>query len=270
MSCREGEFGGPAEKNMIRNLLKRKRPSQDRAGSKIPEGTRIYAIGDIHGRVDLVRKMHGLILRDSADAAEGARKVAVFLGDYIDRGMQSRQVIDLLIDHPLPGFETIHLRGNHEDSFRRLLDDASIGRQWFSYGGDATVYSYGVRIPRDLDPVERFAHIQKQLRERVPSRHVEFLDTLKMTWKCGDYLFVHAGIRPGVPLELQSDEDMLWIRDAFTESNADHGRIVVHGHSITEKPDIRNNRIGIDTGAYASNVLTCLVLEGTGRRFLTT
>jgi len=138
------------------------------------------------------------------------------------------------------------------------------------YGGDATVYSYGVRVPDTVSPGERMVHIQEQLREAVPPRHVDFLDGLELSREVGDYLFVHAGVRPRRSLERQDADDLMWIRDEFLESEDDFGKVVVHGHTVCQDPEVRSNRIGIDTGAYISGVLTCLVLEGESRRFLAT
>lgn len=236
----------------------------------VPQGSCVYAVGDIHGRVDLLEALHDKILADAA-ARPAERRVVVYLGDYIDRGSASPQVIDLLLDRPLPGFESVHLMGNHEESLLRFLHDTSGGPAWLFYGGEATVASYGVdpnvRPPRGTDPM---AILQEELLRRLPPRHLDFLHGLKLTHVEGDYLFVHAGIRPGVPIESQSPEDLLWIRREFLTSTADHGRVVVHGHSISASPENRPNRIGIDTGAFASDRLTCVVLDGTSRIFLQT
>jgi len=255
--------------HMIKRWFKRKKRF-DRGTARVPDGTRVYAIGDIHGRVDLLRKLHEQILADATLIPTNTRKIVVYLGDYVDRGLESREVIDFLIDEPLSGFECIFLRGNHEEAFLKFLKDVSVGPSWFRIGGDATVYSYGVRIPLDVAPDQRFAYISERLSEAVPANHLAFLSGLEQSWRIGDYLFVHAGVRPGRPLDEQTAEDLLWIREDFLESTADHGPIVIHGHSVTEKPDIRKNRIGIDTGAYTSNVLTSLVLEGSEHRFLAT
>jgi serine/threonine protein phosphatase 1 len=255
---------------MITRLFGKARQDEPRgAAPEVAPGSRIYAVGDIHGRVDLLRAMHQLIHED-AYRRQAQRNVVVYLGDYIDRGDDSRAVIDLLLDEPLPSFESIHLKGNHEDSMLRFLDDPSIGPSWLFYGGAQTLMSYGVRPPTPLTRPDELARAQRELRERLPMRHRRFLQALPLTHEEGDYLFVHAGLRPGLPLERQSAEDLLWIRDQFLLSDAEFGKIVVHGHSITPRPDVRRNRIGIDTGAFASGTLTCLVLEGTDWLFLQT
>lgn len=240
------------------------------ASARVPAGDRIYAIGDIHGRVDLLRRLHDMIERDAQTAAPGTRKTIIYLGDYVDRGFNSRELIDFLLDHPLPGFAPVYLRGNHDEYFAKFIETAEEGGPWLKYGGDATVYSYGVRIAEDVPPEQRLQHICQQLRETVPQRHMTFLSQLKLAWTIGDFLFVHAGVHPDRPWDKQLSHDLLWIRDEFLHCDRDFGKIVVHGHSVTEAPDVRPNRIGIDTGACYSNVLTCLVLEGNSKRFIST
>jgi serine/threonine protein phosphatase 1 len=230
----------------------------------------VYAIGDIHGRLDLLTRMHDWIAADAATSTAG-RRVLVYVGDYVDRGPHSSGVIDLLIDRPLPGFEIVHLLGNHEDAMLRFPDDISVGPTWLTYGGIETLLSYQIELPSTEWRDERaLRRLQGEVRRCVPRRHVEFMRAMRLTHVEGDYLFVHAGIRPGIPLERQKREDLLWIRSDFLDSEEDHGRIVVHGHTISEKPDVRLNRIGIDTGAFYSDRLTCLVLEGASQSFFRT
>ena len=257
---------------MIGRLFGKRRPAdvEPAVRTAVPMATRVYAIGDIHGRADLVARLHESIRRDSADLPAACRKVVVYIGDYIDRGIESRQVIDLLLDEPLEGFESVHLLGNHEKAMMDFLDDIAIGLDWMSFGGDATLFSYGVGMGKAGNAEARLAQIQADLRERLPKRHAEFLASLRLMHTEGDYCFVHAGIRPGVALDRQTVNDLLWIREEFLHSPAAHGKIVVHGHSITPSPQVRPNRIGIDTGAFATGRLTCLVLEGDTRRFLQT
>jgi len=240
------------------------------ANARVPSGDRIYAIGDIHGRVDLLQRLHDKIAADAQTAAPGTRKTIIYLGDYVDRGFNSRELIDFLLDHPLPGFAPVYLKGNHDEYFVKFLETAEEGGPWLKYGGDATVYSYGVRISEDVPPEHRFDHICERLRETVPQRHIDFLAQLKLAWTVGDFLFVHAGVHPDRPWDKQVSQDLLWIRDEFLESDREFGKIVVHGHSVTETPDVRDNRIGIDTGACYSNVLTCLVVEADRKRFIST
>jgi serine/threonine protein phosphatase 1 len=258
---------------MPREMLKRwlyRKPRVTVETACVPVGTRVYAIGDIHGRIDLLRQMHQRIRLDAATAPGDLRKIAVYLGDYVDRGLHSREVIELLLEEPLPGFESIHLRGNHDHEMAAFLAGESDGAAWLRFGGDATLYSYGVRLPSDVPREERLSLLRDQLRQAVPPRHVAFLEGLAFSFVLGDYLFVHAGIDPEKPLDRQTPADMLWIRDAFLEADADFGKVVVHGHSVVEVPEVRENRIGIDTGACYTNVLTCLVIDPEAQRFLST
>ncbi|TWT08723.1 metallophosphoesterase family protein [Reyranella sp. CPCC 100927] len=238
--------------------------------ARVPDGTRLYAVGDIHGRDDLLDQLLQAIGRDAQSARDDARRVLLFLGDYVDRGLGSRQVIERLLRRPLEEFETIHLLGNHEEAFLGFLAGTPIAFDWFKYGGLETLYSYDVPIPRRPSGPSEMEALRRQAVEAVPAAHVAFLQDCKLWHVEGDYAFAHAGVRPGVPLERQQADDLLWIRDAFLSSRANHGKVIVHGHTICERPEIRPNRINIDTGAYASGRLTCLVLEGVERRFLHT
>lgn len=235
---------------------------------RVPDGTRIYAIGDIHGRDDLLDRLHASISED-ARAHPGPSKSVIYLGDYVDRGPGSAQVIERLLRAPLSGFTSIHLKGNHEDMMMSFLDGPpTLG--WLLNGGTATLASYGVKAGglaiyfADLDGVRRDLHAA------VPPDHRAFLRALRLMHVSGDYAFVHAGVRPGVDLAAQDPAELMWIRDKFLRSKEDFGKVVVHGHTIADEPQVCANRIGIDTGAYASDRLTCLVLEGSERRFLHT
>lgn len=234
-----------------------------------PDGTRVYAVGDIHGRVDLLNRLHELIAADMR-ANDPSRAIIIYVGDYIDRGDSSREVIDLLLAGPVDRAEAVHLLGNHEAFMLTFLEDASVGEPWLKNGGDSTVYSYGVGAPRVSDRAQRHQIMRDDLREKLPATHLEFLRSLKQYHVEGDYAFVHAGIRPGVALEDQVDDDVLWIRDEFLNDKSDHGKCIVHGHTITDDIDVRPNRIGIDTGAYFSGTLSCLVLDGESRAVLQT
>lgn len=264
---------------MVLRLFKPDRRPQP-VHAQVPAGRRVYVIGDIHGRADLLADLHRRILENAAKhrpsgpgepERERTELVAVYLGDYVDRGMESRQVIDMLLARPLPGFRAVHLLGNHEQAMLDFQEDPSIGPAWMQYGGAATLFSYGINVQARLPAgVERLAHLSAELKRTLPQRHLAFLRSLALMHEEGDYLFVHAGIRPGVPLDRQDRDDLLQIRDEFLGSDLSHGKIVVHGHTITERPDVRHNRIGIDTGAFATGRLTCLVLEGTSRALLQT
>ena len=239
------------------------------AASHVPRGMRVYAVGDIHGRLDLLDQLLCQIERDAASGADLV-KYLVFLGDYVDRGPDSAMVIERLSGALLPGFGAIHLRGNHEAAMLEFINKPEAGADWLEYGGRATLASYGVPAPAEDAPPEHVAEARQRFAEALPAHHRTFLAGLRSSIAIGDYLFVHAGIRPGLPLHRQRDEDLMWIRREFLTSHLDHGKVVVHGHTIAEQPEIRFNRIGIDTGAYASNRLTALVLEGGDRRFLCT
>jgi len=244
----------------------------ERTRGWLPPGLRVYAVGDIHGRLDL---LHALLERIRADAAtlpRGGRCRVVFLGDYIDRGNQTRGVLDCLMAMPraLPEFEPLFLRGNHETTMLQFLDDLTAGPGWLTYGGVNTLMSYGIRPPVDVPPRARLAAVQRQLRQTLPQAHLAFLRRLAPYVVIGTYLFVHAGIRPGTALPEQRDEDLVWIRNDFLHSAADHGLIVVHGHTIAMEAESLPNRIGVDTGAYATGRLTAAVLEGDERRFIDT
>ena len=240
-----------------------------RPQSAAPAGSRLYAVGDIHGRADLLESLLGQIAADAA-GHPGAAKRLIFLGDYVDRGPASSAVIDLVLRDGPPGIELVPLMGNHEEMMLRFLEDIAVGRTWMMNGGDATLRSYGVEPPGLFAGSASMRQAQRQLAERLPAGHRSFLEGLAISHTEGDYLFVHAGVRPGVALDRQLSEDLLWIRDEFLESDGDFGKLVVHGHSISRAPEFRPNRIGIDTGAYRSGRLTCLVLEGTERKLLTT
>jgi len=252
---------------MTARLFQMSRPR--RAPRAVPEDARVYAIGDIHGRVDLLADLHRRILEDAQRTAK-PRMIVVYVGDYVDRGLQSRAVIDTLIEQPLDGFEAIHLKGNHEAMMLQFLADPRAGSGWLEIGGNATLLSYGVKPKEEQSLLKRLAEAQDQLQRNLPPAHRAFLERLKLHHTEGDYLFVHAGLKPRVPLEAQRERDLLWIRDDFLDSTLDHGRTVVHGHSISWEPEVKDNRINVDTGAFASGVLTCLVLDGPEVSFLQT
>ena len=249
----------------------RREKDEPQAPARLPAGQRLYAVGDIHGRLDLLRALLEKIAADAANAPEALKRI-IFIGDYVDRGMESRGVIDLLLQKPPDGFQpSVFLKGNHEDSMLKFLADPVAAQQWLSYGGLATLFSYGVPMQQDRkQTTERLTLAAEALRANLPKEHRQFLDALKMNETVGDYFFVHAGVRPGVPLDAQDDEDMMWIRDEFLGSTVNFGKVVVHGHTISEQPEVFSNRIGIDTGAFATGRLTCLVLEAERRRFLLT
>ncbi len=245
-----------------------------------PEGECIYAIGDIHGRRDLLERLVEQIREDARALPEGITPVLVFLGDYIDRGLQSRDVVDYLISDALDGFETIFLMGNHEEALLRFLEDVDFGKQWVRYGGGETLYSYGFQPPNTratLTSHEAMAAAQKAweklwtgFRERLPKEHLEFYRSLLHYYVAGDYLFVHAGMRPDIPLERQSVRDLLWIREEFLDDPRQFDKIIVHGHTPADNVFMDDRRIGLDTGAFISGRLSAAKLLGQEISFLET
>jgi serine/threonine protein phosphatase 1 len=237
-------------------------------GYCVPDGRRVYAIGDIHGRLDLLETMLGMI--DDDDARRGPMDTTIiFLGDLVDRGPDSRGVVDRLISFSRGRLATRFLMGNHEEVFlRALTGDLRALRFLIRIGGRPTILSYGIgeNEYRELD----FEDLAGLLREKVPPEHVAFLSGFEKWIEVGDYLFVHAGIRPGIVIEDQATSDLRWIRDDFLQHREVFDKLVIHGHSITEEVDVRPNRIGIDTGAYASGRLTAIALEKDQRWFLST
>ncbi|WP_084581478.1 metallophosphoesterase family protein [Sphingomonas azotifigens] len=238
----------------------------DAVSFAVPQGVRAYAIGDVHGRRDLLEQ---LLARIDAERRADPRREEhlILLGDLIDRGPESRGVVDLLLarSHVDPGLTL--LCGNHEEMLLAILDGAADQLDaWLRFGGAECAESYGVD-PLDLRTQLPEAGIQR-LRAAIPAAHLAFFRNLRSYFALGDYVFVHAGVRPGIPIERQQARDLRWIRAPFLRSTANHGAMVVHGHTISEEPESLPNRIGIDTGAYASGRLTALCIDGAERRFL--
>lgn len=239
-----------------------------RGGGAAPRGHRVYAVGDIHGRLDLLDE---LLIRIEADSrARGkARTTIVFLGDLIDRGPQSAEVVERLRVYQPDFATTIYLMGNHEEVLLRILGgEAKLVRDWLQFGGAECARSYGVE-PDKLRESDRAQSVQL-LKESIPSEHVKFLSSFVDTASFGRYLFVHAGIRPGIALVGQVQQDLRWIRAPFLADETDHGHVVVHGHTISPDVEVRPNRIGLDTGAYRTGVLTALGIEQDERWFIQT
>ena len=231
-------------------------------------GHRAYVVGDIHGRLDLLDQLLAKI--DADLKARPVRKsLLVFVGDLIDRGPHSAQVIERLRTYRRPGVRPVFLLGNHEEVLLRILGgDRSLISSWLRFGGIQCLKSYGVDVTM-LGSADEVA-VRAAIRTAIPKRHVEFLNSFMDTCRFGDYLFVHAGIRPGIELEQQTQADLRWIRAPFLFDDTDHGFVVVHGHTISTEVEERGNRIGIDTGAYRTGILTALVIDGDERRFLDT
>jgi serine/threonine protein phosphatase 1 len=242
-----------------------------RKKAQAPAGRRIYAVGDIHARADLL----AILLRSiEDDARETARDrdppVLVFTGDYIDRGLQARETIDLVLRLSDEDWELRFLKGNHEAALLRFLDAPQTGPDWFRLGGAETLFSYGLAAPGDLADPFVLNRTRDALRMAMPSSHMRFFHRLELFARYADYVFVHAGLRPGRSLEQQDEADMLSIRDPFIRSSASWPFVVVHGHTPTACVHHDHRRIGIDTGAYATRRLSAVRLEGAAVDILST
>lgn len=239
------------------------------ARPRLPDGIRVYAVGDVHGRADCLGELVAQI-----EAHQAAFPIAdpriVLLGDLIDRGPDSAGIVELLCRPALAEGIALHvLLGNHEQMMLQFIEEPGIGRFWLPLGGQATLASYGVDCRGALTD-EHLTRMRDDLLEKQPLAHRRLLEGCTPSLEIGDYLFVHAGVRPGVPLAQQRVEDLLWIREPFLSSPRPSEHVVVHGHDIVSTPEFLPGRIGIDTGAYRGGVLTCLVLEGGEQTILQT
>jgi serine/threonine protein phosphatase 1 len=236
--------------------------------ARLPEGQRVYAVGDVHGRADLLARLADLVAVDLAERP-AAQALAVFLGDYVDRGRDSAGVLDRLAAGQFPT-PMISLRGNHEETFLEFLQNPEILESWRHYGGVETLVSYGVSA-RDIMRGRGYDAARVALWEALPPAHLDFLNGTLLSWSAGDYFFAHAGVRPQVPLERQNAHDLLWIREEFLNYRGSFDdKVVVHGHTPMPEAELLHNRINVDTGAYATGVLTCVVLEADARRLIHT
>ncbi|HET9337045.1 MAG TPA: metallophosphoesterase [Sphingomicrobium sp.] len=239
-----------------------------KAPPRTPRGYRAYVVGDVHGRLDLLDRLLALIEAD-VEQTPARKSLLVFLGDLIDRGPDSRAVVERLRTYQHDRLKPYFLAGNHEEVLLRLLTgERGILSSWLQFGGAECLQSYGLD-PASLRDVGETAALA-EVKKAIPTEHARFIGGFADTLSFGDYLLVHAGLRPKVDLSLQSQSDLRWIRSPFLEDESDHGMMVVHGHTISPAVEERPNRIGIDTGAYRTGVLTALVLEGTERRILNT
>jgi serine/threonine protein phosphatase 1 len=230
-----------------------------------PEGYTIYAVGDLHGRSDLLQSTHAAI--DADDPGPGSRrKVEIYLGDYIDRGPDAAGVVSRLVARARVT-QAIFLRGNHEQMLLDFLDGADCFDAWRALGGAATLQSYGVE-QRMLVRGVASNELREAFFKKLPEEHVRFYAETGSYCEIGSYLMVHAGLRPGVKLANQTTEDLLTVRAAFLQFEGSFGHIVVHGHTPVAEPDLQPNRINIDTGAFATNRLTCLRIGEQGASIL--
>jgi len=258
-------FSGVFRDGFVMFFSRLRKPAAQPARYRVPDGVKLYAVGDVHGRYDLLQRLLDLVAEDRAASGEGDM---VFLGDYIDRGTDSRRVIETLsAGQAEQGW--ICLKGNHEAMMLDVLDNERPWDAWLANGGVETLFSYGIS-PRDYIVARRFDELREAALAALPPHHLAFLRGLAFSHRVGDYFFCHAGIRPGVPLDQQDSDDLLWIRDAFINSGAFHEGRVVHGHTPAMEPEILPNRINVDTGAYLTNRLACAVIEADRVRIIHT
>jgi serine/threonine protein phosphatase 1 len=251
---------------MLNRLFRRRADPAPARIARVPAGQRVYAIGDIHGRDDLFASLLERIEADNASRGP-ANITLVLLGDLIDRGPASAEVVERAIALRGGPMRLRWLIGNHEEVFLKALGrDPQLMRYFVRIGGASTIHSYGIAGP-DYDRLT-FEELAEALPHQVPKEHAAFLAAGEDMIAIGDYLFVHAGIKPGIDIDSQHPSDLRWIREHFLDDDRDHGAVIVHGHTITDAVEDRGNRIGIDTGAYASGILTAIGLEGAERWYL--
>jgi serine/threonine protein phosphatase 1 len=252
----------------FRKLVSKQRAGKPAEEPRLPAGVRVYAVGDIHGRIDLLERLYAMIEAHRKDHPIG-HCVEVFLGDYIDRGPSSKDVLEWMVNGPNVSNKRITLRGNHELYLQDFLGDPGVISAWGQYGGLETLNSYGLKFRMPIAQ-NQWADIHKGLLDALPPSHRVFLENCVLSAGAGKYFFAHAGVNPKIPLDDQVASDLLWIREPFLSHNSALPKIVVHGHTPVEKPEIELHRIGIDTGAYITGRLTCAVLEGNDVEFLST
>jgi serine/threonine protein phosphatase 1 len=240
------------------------------AAARFVEARVGYAIGDIHGRADLLIRMFDLLeSRAESEKRDGGEPILVFLGDYVDRGPNSRAVLDLLIEGRPRGFERRYIKGNHEAAMLSFLSEPLTNRAWVVHGGAETLVSYGIKPPPSIGADDQvWLDVAEKLKAALPPEHLAFIGGLERFLVLGDYVFVHAGVDASRPLEEQTDDDLMWIRERFLGSKRRFAQRVVHGHTPSAEPYADHRRIGVDTGAYASGTLTAVRLEGAEDSFV--
>lgn len=231
--------------------------------ARAPEGMRLYAIGDVHGRLDLLERMHEAIRADIAAARPDDWRI-IHVGDYVDRGSQSKGVIDFLIERIAEDSRHIALCGNHDAGMVEFLQGADGNGLFAGYGGAETALSYGVEA--DFSSPELARRTADALFAAIPRTHIDFVSTLPTSVAFGDFFFCHAGIRPGVPLEKQNPQDLMWIRNLFLNDTRLHPKVIVHGHTPATTAELLQNRVNVDTGAFMTSRLTALVVDGASKR----
>jgi serine/threonine protein phosphatase 1 len=252
---------------MLRELFsKQKSPAENWPFCSRP----VYAVGDVHGRMDLLVPLLETIQSDiAAEDLTSARPMIVFLGDYIDRGPSSRAVVDCILDlKRASNLEVRALKGNHEQALLLFLKDAQFGPTWMTHGGTTTLKSYGISPPNPRATIDVFESARGAFLDALGPRHLQFFENLELYLIQDHYAFVHAGIRWNVPLAQQAEQDLLWIRREFLDAEKTSAHVIVHGHTPAEKPYMGTSRIGIDTGAYATGVLSAVRLWNSSQRIL--
>ena len=232
-------------------------------------GRLIYAVGDVHGRLDVLEPLLADIAADAVRTRPAHRPLLIFLGDYVDRGEASAGVVETIRKlYSNEAFEVVALKGNHEEALFQFLDDPGFGPMWMEHGGATTLASYGVQPPTGRGDPESWIRARDAFAAALPDTHRDFLASLELMVTVGDYAFVHAGVRPGSPLERQTERDLLWIRHDFINASGPFEKVIVHGHTPAETPQITPHRICVDTGVYATGVLTAVRLDEAGPQIL--
>lgn len=253
------------------SFLQRLMPGSDRAApARAPEGLALYVVGDVHGRSDLLHSLLRKIAFDAARHEEGTRRELVFLGDYVDRGPDSRGVVDLILATAAERdfWSVTALKGNHEQALMQFMVEPELWPMWQGFGARETLLSYGVSPPAAGSEPEDWARASRELNAAIPQTHRRFLESLDLVAERGDYLCAHAGVRPGSPLNQQTEQDLLWIRDDFLRNERRLAKVIVHGHTPAEAAYVGPHRIGLDTGAYATSLLTAIKLKGAERTLI--
>jgi serine/threonine protein phosphatase 1 len=253
---------------VIDRLFRKRDQSEPVSSPRVPDGLRVYAIGDVHGCAWLLDELHSRIAQDIA-VSPPARVSFVYLGDYVDRGPDSCGVIERLTRDPPVNAERVFLKGNHETMMLAFLEGRLTTSDWRLYGGTETLQSYGVNVHEVL-ATKGAERLPVELNKQLPDVHRRWLDRLRLSFQIGDYFFCHAGARPGVVLTDQREHDLLWIREEFIGNPSQFEQVIVHGHTPVSQPEVLTNRINIDTGAYLTGILTAVALEGTEQRLIQT
>jgi serine/threonine protein phosphatase 1 len=226
-------------------------------------------VGDVHGRLDALQPLIRAIADDLEATPPVQSAMLVFLGDYVDRGPESRGVVDMILRMKgQQGLEVRTLKGNHEEALLQFMQQPTFGAAWLEHGGGATLASYGVQPPASRTDPDAWAEVSAAFSAALPVDHLTFYRALELMIDVGDYAFVHAGVRPGVPWDQQAERDMLWIRQEFLQEKGPFGKVIVHGHTPMEQAQLLPHRIGVDTGCYATGLLTAVRLQDEDQRLI--